>query len=101
MDSPSLIRFVIASLTVLALLGGLAWALKYMASRGWCASPRLQNKRLKVVESLALDTRRRLVVVKCDDAEHLLLLSPQNDSVVAANIRLPLPPSPTAPAKSP
>ena len=39
-------------------------------------------RRLKVMESLMLDPRRRLVVVRFDDRDHLLLLSPAGDKTV-------------------
>ncbi|MEZ6024009.1 MAG: flagellar biosynthetic protein FliO [Hyphomonadaceae bacterium] len=39
-------------------------------------------KRLKVTESLMLDPRRRMVLVRCDGREHLILLSPAGDVVV-------------------
>jgi flagellar protein FliO/FliZ len=47
------------------------------------------GKRLAVTESLSLDARRRLVIVRHDGREHLLLLGPTGDLVVE---RGPLPP---------
>lgn len=95
MESVSLLRFVLACSTVLALLGLLALALRYIASRGCGIAPQGRNRRLKIVETLPLDTRRRLVIVQCDDAEHLLLLGTQQDRVIATNLPLPPPPAPT------
>lgn len=77
-ESVSWLRFVIACLTVIGLMGLLALALRSMTMRGWL-TPKAQNGRLKVVSSLALDARRRILLVKCDDQEHLLLLGPGND----------------------
>lgn len=87
MEGPSLFRFFIASLTVLALMGLLAFALKYVAARGWTISPQSKNRRLKIIETLSLDARRRIVIIKCDDTEHLLLLAPQNDRVISSNLQ--------------
>lgn len=42
------------------------------------------RRRLRIVESLPLDMRRRLVIVACDGQEHLLLLGAQQDMVVAS-----------------
>jgi len=71
---------LIATLS-LALLG--AWA-----ARRFDWAPRLGQpggaRRLRLVESLALDPRRRLVLVRLDGQEHLLLLSAGGDRVVAA-----------------
>jgi flagellar protein FliO/FliZ len=40
-------------------------------------------RRLKISESLMLDPRRRLVIVRCDEREHVLLLGPGGDVVVS------------------
>jgi flagellar protein FliO/FliZ len=45
-----------------------------------------ENKRLEIVESLTIDVRRRLVIVRCDGNEHLLLLGATQDVVVAADL---------------
>ncbi len=42
------------------------------------------GKRLSVIESLPLDPRRRLILVRCDGLDHLLLLSPHGDRAIAA-----------------
>lgn len=42
------------------------------------------GRRLAVVEALALDHRRRLVLVRCDHGEHLLLLGGERDIVLRA-----------------
>lgn len=46
------------------------------------------GRRLRIIDALNLDTRRRLVVVACDDVEHLLLLGPTQDLVVATNLKV-------------
>ena len=65
----------------LALLG--AWAARRF---NWTPrlSPATGQRRLRLVESLSLDPRRRLVLVRLDGQEHLLLLSAGGDRVVAA-----------------
>lgn len=40
------------------------------------------GRRLALVEALAVDHRRRLVLVRCDEAEHLLLLGGERDLVL-------------------
>ncbi len=83
----SWIRVIITFCAVLALMAGLGGALKYLSSHGVTLGPKsLRPKRLKVVESLILDTRRRCVIVRCDEREHLLLLGHQNDIVVETNL---------------
>ena len=74
-------RAAAALVLTLALLLGLA----YGARRFGMMRPGAQGaRRMKVSESLMLDPRRRLVLVRVDGREHLLLLSPAGDRVVAA-----------------
>jgi flagellar protein FliO/FliZ len=54
--------------------------------------------RLKVVEVTAIDTRRRLVLVRRDGVEHLLLLGANGETVVETKI-VP-PPAPAPPSGS-
>lgn len=44
------------------------------------------DKRLKIKEVLALDTRRRVMIIERDDAEFTLLISPTGDRVIETNI---------------
>lgn len=67
-------------------MGLLAWSLKAIAARGWIAPSAGKARRLKIVESLLLDARHRLVIIKCDEAQHLLLLGASQDTVVSANL---------------
>jgi flagellar protein FliO/FliZ len=75
-------RMVFALIATLSLIAGAA----YLARRfnlfeaGGVKGP---ERRMRVRESLVLDARRRLVLVRCDAREHLLLLSPVGDVVVA------------------
>lgn len=49
------------------------------------------ERRMRVVERLMLDPRRSLVLVRLDGNEHLLLLSPAGDLVVAKQDAPPAP----------
>lgn len=44
------------------------------------------NKRLSIVETMYLDPKRRLVIVKCDSKEHILLLGISNDLLIESRI---------------
>ena len=80
MDWLDWVRTLFALLATLALIGAVA----YGARRLGMLQPGGQGpKRLRVMESLMIDPRRRLIVVRCDDREHLILLSPTADIVVA------------------
>lgn len=75
---------------VLVLLLGVA-----LRRFGGIAGAARPGSRLAVVETLALDPRRRLVLVRRDDVEHLILLGPTGDTVVDGS--RPRPPAPAAP----
>jgi flagellar protein FliO/FliZ len=84
----SWLRLFLAFAITLGLLAGLGFILKYVGTRGLRlpGMPVPTTKRLHIVESLGLDTKRRVVIVRCDEHEHLLLLSAEGDIVVEANL---------------
>ncbi len=78
MDPTTYLRFAIALALVLALIAGAAWIVRRLGLVGVAPAAR-GGRRLGLVESLAVDTKRRLVLVKHDDDEHLILLGPTGD----------------------
>ncbi len=72
-------RAVAALAVTLALIAGAAYAARRL---GMLQVGAQTPRRLTVSESLMLDPRRRLVLVRLDGREHLLLLSPAGDVVV-------------------
>jgi len=86
MDIETYARFLLALIFILALLGGLYILLKRIERRGvGVGGPR----RIGVVEARAVDQRRRLVLVRRDDREHLLLIGGGADLVVETDIAAP------------
>jgi len=84
-DSVSWARVLLAFVVVFGLIALMGFVLKYIKMRGF-AMPSASSRRMQIIETLPLDPRRRLVVVRCDDAEHLLLLGVNQDIVVATNL---------------
>ncbi len=83
----SWLRVIFAFSVVLALMAGLGFVLKYISLRGFTLSAKgTRARRIKIVESLAVDTKRRFVILRCDEREHLLLLGGQDDIVIEANL---------------
>ena len=78
-------RVIFACAVVAALIALMGFVLKYFQHRG-LAMPAVGARRLQIVEQMPLDARRRLVIVRCDGTEHLLLLGVNQDVVVAANL---------------
>ena len=72
-------RSLFALIATLALIVGVA----YGARRLGMLQPGAQGpKRMRVTDSLMLDPRRRMVIVRCDEREHLILLGPGGDILV-------------------
>lgn len=76
----------VALLIVLALIFGVAWAARKLGLGGRLAA-RGARRRLSIVEVLPLDGKRRLVLLRRDDVEHLVLLGTHEDVVVESAIR--------------
>lgn len=89
MDLEMYTRFLLALVAVLALIGGIAWLARRLGLGGRLAPNRGKNPRLGLVEVMALDSRRRLVLIRRDAKEHLLLLGPSGDLRVESDIPAP------------
>lgn len=90
MDVTDYLKFFFALIFVLALMGGLAYILKRLGlSQDGLSTLNKKDKRLKVVEALPLDAKRKAVLIQRDDQEHLVLLSASGETVVETNIKAP------------
>ena len=81
MDWDIYLRSALALLVVLALITGVAWMARRFGLGGAAVGLR-RRRRLSVVEMLPLDNRRRLVLVRRDRVEHLLLIGGGSDIIV-------------------
>jgi flagellar protein FliO/FliZ len=81
------VTFFLAFVAVLALIGVAAWLVRRFASNRLGANTnRGRMPRLAVIDAAAVDGRRRLVLVRRDNIEHLLMIGGPTDIVVEANI---------------
>src|SRR5882757_3390359 len=79
--------FLFAFIAVLALIGVAAWLVRRFATNRLGANPnRGRMPRLAVIDAAAVDGRRRLVLVRRDNVEHLLMIGGPSDIVVEPNI---------------
>ncbi len=85
MEYESLLRFGLALVLVIGLIGLAAWAARRFGLAG-PAMLRGRARRLAVIESTGIDAKRRLVLVRRDGTEHLLLLGPAGDVVIESDI---------------
>jgi hypothetical protein len=85
MQSP--LTFILAFVVVLALIGAVAWGVRRFAgNRLGTNTQRGRMPRLAVIDAAAVDGRRRLVLVRRDNVEHLLMIGGPTDIVVEPNI---------------
>jgi flagellar protein FliO/FliZ len=86
-EMPLAVKFFIAFVVVLALILGIAWALRRFGAAGLGVSARGRQPRLSITEfGPRLDARRQLILVRRDNVEHLLVIGGPTDFVVEANI---------------
>ena len=84
MDDPQLsyIRFLLALVLVLGLIALLAWAARRFGFAARSVGGLRGRRRLTIAEILPIDARRRLVLLKRDEVEHLVLLGPTQDLLI-------------------
>jgi flagellar protein FliO/FliZ len=92
MDLGLYMQFVLALVFVLALIGVLAiLARRFGFGYGTPAKggPRGRRRRLSVSEIVPLDAKRKLVLLRRDSVEHLVILGPTSETVVETAIAVP------------
>src|SRR6195952_3436518 len=84
---PATLTFIFAFVAVLALIVVAAWLVRRFASnRLGTNTNRGRMPRLAVIDAASVDGRRRLVLVRRDNVEHLLMIGGPTDIVVESNI---------------
>ncbi|HWA20273.1 MAG TPA: flagellar biosynthetic protein FliO [Devosia sp.] len=81
--------FALGFVLVLILLG--VWVLKLFARAGNNVVQRGRNRRLAVIDQVMVDQRRRLLIVRRDNVEHLILTGGPQDLLVESGIPAPEP----------
>lgn len=86
-ETPLAVRFFIAFVVVFALIGAAAWLVRrFGAARLGGQAARGRQPRLAVIEAGAVDGRRKLVLVRRDNVEHLIMIGGPSDIVIEPNI---------------
>ncbi len=94
------LTFFFAFVVVLALIGLAAWLVRRFAGNRLGANAnRGRMPRLAVIDAAAVDGRRRLVLVRRDNVEHLLMIGGPTDIVVEQNIVRAMPARDQAPQR--
>ncbi len=90
MEFSDYMRFVIALAFVLALIATLSWAVGRYGMGGRATISRSKGaRRLQIVEILPIDSRRRAVLLRRDDTEHLVMLGSNGELVIETDIEPP------------
>ena len=82
------LRFVVALVAVLGLILLFAWIARRFRLGG-LAGAAAKSGRLEVVESLPIDGRQRLVLIRRDACEHLVLVGQERSVVLESGIDNP------------
>ena len=84
MTAAQMIRFAAALALVVAMMVGLGLIMRRINAGSGLVQG--QKRRLKIVEMMNLDHRRRLLLIRRDDREHLVILGPTGETVVESGI---------------
>ena len=84
---PDAARFVVAFLLVLGLIGAGAFLWRRFGTGPLSTTgPRGRQPRLAVIDAASVDGRRRLVLIRRDNTEHLIMIGGPTDIVIEPNI---------------
>jgi len=95
------ILWTLAALVLLVLVLLVIRLVRGLSTGTYVAGGRARKTRLSVMDATAVDSHRRLVLVRRDDVEHLLLIGGSSDLVVERDIRLAAPRKPALTAGTP
>ncbi|MEA2995796.1 MAG: flagellar protein FliO/FliZ [Alphaproteobacteria bacterium] len=87
-EMPLALRFFIAFVIVLALIGAAAYLVRRFGATALNAAvaARGRQPRLAVIDAATIDGRRRLVLIRHDNVEHLVMIGGPTDVVIEPNI---------------
>lgn len=94
------VRLAIAAVVIVVLLGLTVVIVRALSGRGRGPGGRSRQARLAVMDSVPVDQKRRLILVRRDDVEHLLLIGGNRDLVVEPSIPRGLPREQTQPREA-
>src|SRR5262245_31039049 len=83
MDFDLYLRFALALVLVLGLIALLGWLLR----RFGMGVKMSKDRRLGIVEVQMLGPRHRLMLIRRDDLEHLVIVGPSSETVVERGIK--------------
>ena len=87
-EMPLMLRFIIAFVVVLALIAGLYYVVRRFGAGALNAAGAVRGRqpRLAVIDAASVDGRRRLLLIRRDNVEHLIMIGGPTDVVIEPNI---------------
>jgi flagellar protein FliO/FliZ len=85
MDIAAILKFFLALIGVVALIAALPYLGRKVGKLSGWATER-SGRRLTLVESVGIDAKRKLLLVRRDDVEHLVLLGAGSETVIERGI---------------
>ena len=101
MEASTYFRFILALVFVLALIALIGWGARRFGLARGTVRPLNGDRRLDIVEVTPIDSKRRLILVKRDGTEHLLMLGTTQDLVIETGIVPPVGSGSSRPSKNP
>lgn len=89
MDYAAYSQFVLALVFVLALIGILGALARRLGLGGIRAAKGASERRISIVEIRPLDAKRKLILLRRDQVEHLVILGPASETVIERGILPP------------
>jgi hypothetical protein len=84
-----ILQFVVTAVVVLGLVAVVLWLVRRYSAGGLGRIGRGRVPRLAIIDAMSVDGRRRLVLVRRDNVEHLILIGGPSDLVVEQAIVRP------------
>ena len=83
--APDILRVFFGLIAVIGLIGATAIFARKMGLVS-ASSVLTRKRRLSVVETLAIDPRRKLLIIQCDNKEHLILLGHGGETIIDSDL---------------
>ena len=79
-----ILRLIAAVFIVAGLMGGLIIGLRLLNNR--IQPMQGSKKRLKILEAMQIDPKRKAIILKCDEREHLIILGHESETVIESGL---------------
>jgi flagellar protein FliO/FliZ len=91
MDYAAYSQFVLALVFVLALIGILGALARRLGLGGIRAAKGSLERRISIVEVRPLDAKRKVILLRRDHVEHLIVIGPASELLIESGIPVPRP----------